>query len=252
MRTKIENDKTLANINDLRLWAKNPKISESSDLERLKKQIVELGVYKPLICTEDGTLLGGNQRYKVLKELYKENKEKFEWVWVSVVEAWTEAEMFKYAISDNDIIGKYTREKIMEAIPEFAGQESLFEDYKFDFGVKKNIEEVLNEVNLTEEQIKLKNLEDNLKAAGVNEESIDAALKMSKYHKNIVKLKDVEIEGETLSERFPIPFWCNSKFEYEYLKSIYATNRIYNFNTELLIKITKKYEQEIIEMSSMQ
>ena len=101
MFTKIEDGKILAKLNDLRLWPKNPRIAEDKDLERLKKQIKELGVYKPLLVTPDGEILGGNMRFKMLKELVKEDPIKYEFVWVSVVDAWTDSERLKYALSDN-------------------------------------------------------------------------------------------------------------------------------------------------------
>lgn len=251
MRKQTKDDKTLANINDLVPWAKNPKVSESKDLERLKRQILELGVYKPLVCTEDGTLLGGNQRFKVLRELYKECPDMWEWVWVSVVEAWTDTERFKYAISDNDVIGKYTREKVMEVIPELGGQDSLFEDYRLNFGINKTLDNIKNEIDLTEEQLKVKTLEDNLRVAGLNEETIDAAVKMSNYHKNINKLSNVDLEGKLENERFPITFWCTSMVDLNYIQTVFGTGKKYEYNVEKLIELTKKYEREVNELPNM-
>ena len=40
-------------ISDVESWAKNPKNIRTKDFERLKKQIQELGIYKPLICTQE-------------------------------------------------------------------------------------------------------------------------------------------------------------------------------------------------------
>jgi len=237
MRTKIEDGRVLANINDLALWPKNPRLAETENLKRLKGQIVQLGIYKPLVITEDGTILGGNQRYKVIKELYKEKPSEYEYVWVSIVKAWNEAEMIRYAISDNDAIGKHTKEKLMELIPEISGQDSLFEDYRLDY---KTIKQIEDEINLTEEQIRENQLKETLKSAGINDETISAVTEMSSYHKNINKIDDVDIVGKQTGERWPITFWCENKEDYEFLEKLFSTSRKYNFNTDLLLSICKK------------
>lgn len=61
-------------ISELKNWDKNPRGIKKDDFERLKKQIQKLGQYKPLLITEDGTVLGGNMRLKAYKELGIENK----------------------------------------------------------------------------------------------------------------------------------------------------------------------------------
>ena len=88
-------------ISDLKEWDKNPRSISKDGIERLKKQIQKLGIYKPLIIAEDNTILGGNMRYKALQSLgYKD-------VWVSVVKADTEEKKIEYALSDNDRPGQY-------------------------------------------------------------------------------------------------------------------------------------------------
>lgn len=86
MNTKIVDGKVVASIKDLIPWAKNPRRVEDKDLSRLEKQILQLGVYKPLLVTPNGTILGGNQRYKALKKLHAEEKIG-EFIWVSEVDA---------------------------------------------------------------------------------------------------------------------------------------------------------------------
>ena len=51
-------------------WENNPRNIEKKDFERLKKQIQDLGIYKPLLCEKSGDryiTLGGNMRLKALK-----------------------------------------------------------------------------------------------------------------------------------------------------------------------------------------
>ena len=67
-----KDNKTLAKLDWLRPWKKNPRDAGKKDLEKLEAQIEELGVYKPLIVyleKDNATILGGNQRYKILKSL---------------------------------------------------------------------------------------------------------------------------------------------------------------------------------------
>ena len=47
---------------------------DKKNYERLKEQIESLGVYKPLLITPDGEVLGGNQRFKVFNELIGKDK----------------------------------------------------------------------------------------------------------------------------------------------------------------------------------
>lgn len=55
-----KNQRNYVNKNELREWENNHRIITGDGLERLKKQILELGQYKPLLIMTDGTVLGGN------------------------------------------------------------------------------------------------------------------------------------------------------------------------------------------------
>jgi len=105
--------KLLWDIDQLHEWEKNPRTISKENFERLKNQIKELGEYKPLIITKDGTVLGGNMRLKAYRELgYKK-------VWVSIVEADTEEEKIKYALSDNDQLGEYQKDDLANLVGSF-------------------------------------------------------------------------------------------------------------------------------------
>ena len=86
---------------DLKLWDKNPGSIKKEDFEGLKKQIQELGQYKPLIITPDNEVIGGNMRLRAYMDLEIDD------VWVSVVNPKDEEEKLKYALSDNDRAGYY-------------------------------------------------------------------------------------------------------------------------------------------------
>lgn len=100
-------------ISKLKEWEKNPRSIKEKDFKRLKKQLEQLGEYKPLLITEDGTVLGGNMRLKAMRELG--------WTkaWVSIVEAETEEEKLKYALSDNDRAGFYDEDLLANLTGDF-------------------------------------------------------------------------------------------------------------------------------------
>lgn len=128
--------KEIVDINQLKHYERNPRIVKKTDIERLKKQITRLGVYKPLLIDQNNVVLGGNQRLHALKALgHKE-------VWVSRVEPKTEAERLEYVISDNDAIGVTDEQLLAELITEH-GQFDL-EIYKYLEDSGKTIQELLN------------------------------------------------------------------------------------------------------------
>lgn len=121
----MEQKKEFRNIVDLTSWDKNPRFLTKSDFERLKNQIKRLGVYKPLIITKDGVVLGGNARLQAYKDLgFKE-------VWVSVVDADTEGKKIEYALSDNESVSSYEEEDLAELLMNTDAEFEL-EDYKIN------------------------------------------------------------------------------------------------------------------------
>ena len=120
-------NKDLRDIRALHPWEKNPKTLSKVDFLRLKKQIQRLGVYKPLIITGDGTIVGGNGRFHAFQELGIRD------VWVSVVDAPTDAKKLEYALSDNDIVGETNEEELAGLLMEEDGNIPL-KDYKINLG----------------------------------------------------------------------------------------------------------------------
>ena len=103
-------------IEKLKNWDKNPRSITTKGFERLKKQVKELGEYKPLIITPDGEVLGGNMRLRVYQALGKTE------CWVSVVDPKSETEKVKIALSDNDRAGYYDDDQLAELtfeLPDF-------------------------------------------------------------------------------------------------------------------------------------
>lgn len=120
-------NKDLRDIRALHPWDKNPKTLSKAEFIRLKKQIQRLGVYKPLIITSDGTVLGGNSRLRAFQELGIRE------VWVSMVDAPTDAKKLEYCLSDNDVVGEVNEEELVSMLTEEDGNIPLG-DYKINLG----------------------------------------------------------------------------------------------------------------------
>ena len=128
-------------ISEVNLWDKNPRNIKTKDFERLKKQIKDLGVYKPMIAVKENggyTVLGGNMRLRALKELG------FKDVDISVVNAKTEAQKIKFALSDNDRAGEYDEQMLAELVYPHIEEINL-EDYKVDLGEAVDLQSVIED-----------------------------------------------------------------------------------------------------------
>ena len=128
-------------ISKVKLWDKNPRNIKTADFERLKKQIADLGVYKPLIaCPENGgyTILGGNMRLRALQDMGLKEVD------ISIIEPKNEAEKVKYALSDNDRVGIYMEDELAELVYPFKDEIDL-SDYKIDLGEPASLEDVISD-----------------------------------------------------------------------------------------------------------
>ena len=127
-------------ISQVEPWDKNPRNIKTKDFERLKKQILELGIYKPLICYKEGDkyiTLGGNMRLLALRELGIPEVE------ISIVHPKSEAEKIKYNLSDNDRAGEYDDQALAELI--YPHQDEIqLEDFKVDLGEALDLREIIN------------------------------------------------------------------------------------------------------------
>jgi len=128
-------------ISDIEVWKDNPRNIKTEDFERLKRQIQELGVYKPLVCIQENgkyITLGGNMRLRALRELNHSEVD------VSIVEAKTEAMKIKYALSDNDRAGEYDEQKLAELVYPHLDEIRL-EDFKIDMGEPISLKDVIED-----------------------------------------------------------------------------------------------------------
>src|SRR5689334_14853566 len=56
----------MTSIRNLVPWEKNPKYILDDDFERLKGKLIDFGQFKALLATKDGTIVGGNMRYRAM------------------------------------------------------------------------------------------------------------------------------------------------------------------------------------------
>jgi hypothetical protein len=129
--------------------------------ERLKKQIQDLGQYKPFIVMPESDhfiVLGGNMRLQIYQELGIAEVwcSRIEFVqegdvWRSVINGkpsnrtFTTKEngMMEYALSDNDRAGYYDADKIINAMPTFQVDWSA---YSLDFKPPETIQALIDQV----------------------------------------------------------------------------------------------------------
>jgi len=142
-------EKRLVPIGSCSPWSKNPKAVKKSDYDRCKRQILDLGLYKPLIaCPPDKSepgdwiILGGNTRLAILEDLNQDEVE------ISIVYPKNEAERLKYALSDNDIVGEIIEEKLAELA--YINREKInLADFKINLAPPVSLETIT--LNLTPE-----------------------------------------------------------------------------------------------------
>lgn len=126
-------------IDRVQPWDKNPRGIKAEDYDRLKKQILKLGVYKPLLAYKEKggyVVLGGNMRIRALKELGVKEVE------VSVVTPKDEAQKIEFALSDNDRAGYYEEQALAELVFPHIKDLDLGE-FKVDMGRPLALKEVL-------------------------------------------------------------------------------------------------------------
>lgn len=239
-----KDNKVYAKLSWLVPWAKNPKTITEENLDKIKRQIKDLGLYKPLLVCFNNTnaiILGGNQRFKALKELAIEEPEKYEYVWISLVKAWKDEEMLKYALSDNLNLGKYSREQLNELVKPLADQPALFKDYDIEISNPQAMKEFIADCTLSENELKLKNVKNVLREAGINDETIEIVKEMSTYNRAENKVENVDLKGNCMkAEKYPIQFWVEDKDTWENLINVYSVNGTQRMNTELLIEKSLK------------
>jgi hypothetical protein len=142
-----ESQSQIVPIEKLEIWQDNPRFINEKDFARLKRQIQQLGEYKPLIVYPENNhfvVLGGNMRLRAYKELGKTE------CWVSIQNPKSEKEKLELALSDNDRAGEYDDQKLAELVYPFKDEIKL-EDFKVDLGKPIDLGMVLDRFGPTGE-----------------------------------------------------------------------------------------------------
>lgn len=138
---------TVMKMDQLKNWEKNPRTITRERYQSLKQRIQDLGIYKNLIVDQEGTVIGGNMRFRALKELGAEE------VWVAQVECRNDRERLIYALSDNEEMGENDRDKLAELSLPFA-DELILKDFQVNLGKSTPIGELLDKYRPTQEEEK--------------------------------------------------------------------------------------------------
>jgi DNA modification methylase len=107
----------------------------------LKKQIIELGFYKPLVATHENhgyIVIGGNARLRVLKEIGAREIE------LSLVYAPTDELKLKYALSDNDRASAWDDQALAELAYKTKDKIGDLEMFRLDLAASTPIGRVLD------------------------------------------------------------------------------------------------------------
>lgn len=119
-------EKEIWDIERLQPWGDNPRRARPDGLERLKTSLTKFQLFKPLKVLEDGTVIGGNMRLHVLKEMGVKQ------VWVMVVRPKDRADMLEISLADNDSIGYYDQNAVAELLDSVGGLSPGFENIRIN------------------------------------------------------------------------------------------------------------------------
>ncbi len=148
----MDNQKTYRKISELTVWGKNPRSITDESFKHLKKLLRKYGQFKPIIINKANLVIGGNMRLRAMVDIRKrstqEDKEcmdktphAFEDVWVSVVNALTDAKKLEYSLADNESVGYWDHQELASLLTE---NWTELEDRDFKIDTKKmDLDELL-------------------------------------------------------------------------------------------------------------
>lgn len=135
MDTQQRDGRTYAPLDELENWSENPKDIEPEDLDRLQTLLDDLGQFKPLIVTDDGTVIGGNQRLKAMREMGWDD------AFVTVIDPTDKDEMMEIALADNDRAGYYEEDRMGDLLDKY---DIDVDRFKVDFYAPQDLEQSLS------------------------------------------------------------------------------------------------------------
>jgi len=227
-------------LNQLKINSANPRLIKDERFKKLVKSVKEfpkMMALRPIVVDDDGTILGGNMRYRALLSLgYKEVPEE----WVRKASELTDEEKQRFIIEDNVEFGEWDYDKLANE-----WDEKLLEEWGIDIPEIKNTE-LLSEVNInsiyyTPEEKPYIDITDCIelekyqkKIEIVNKASIDDE------KKNIFKLlaaRFVKIDYEAIANYYAYNATDEEKSIIERLRLVLIDNGIDGFIEDELLKV---------------
>lgn len=133
----------IVDVNKLKPHPKNPRTATQEAMDRLKKQIFNLGQYKPIIVdTRTGYIVGGHMRLEALKQLGISN------ALVSYVTSNNDAHAMEYMLSDNDHIGVTDKDALVEMLSELP--EVRLEDFAIQVEEPENLGDFMEQFDTSD------------------------------------------------------------------------------------------------------
>lgn len=226
-----ENGKTTWPLTQLENWEKNPRTITEADTERLKKQLLNLGQYKPLIIVvvgEQGIVLGGNMRLKAMRELVEEGHKQFENIWVAPVEAPDDKRKLEYALSDNDRAGQYQEDELVE-IMRGVGDDFPLDEYHIDTAYHIGLDTLGDRYDMADVRAR------PMAPGGADDDlgPVDTS-----------KVKDAKVKFDNATIKQIVLYFANKEYAWalDFLKRVQEITGTEN-NTDAFIAIAKEYEE---------
>lgn len=199
----------------------NPRHITPEEQEALKKSILKFGYVDLLIVDENDTILGGNQRYQVMKKLVEDEEDLIQ---VVRVQGLSEDDKKALNIALNNISGENDAEKLALWIEDLQSS-----DYDFD---EAGIYSILEDLDLEAAQKEAEEMEAEnayskaIKIPVYEPKMTEKPLISSLYDKEkakalIEKIDKSEVKGE-LKEFLKCAAYRHLKFNYENIAEFYA------------------------------
>lgn len=157
-------------LSKLKLNPDNPRTIDKVNFERLKASIgtnPKFLEYRPIVINKDFMILGGNQRFKALKELgFKDIPSS----WVKQADDWTEQEEEDFELLDNSHFGKWDFDALS---CQFDVEElEAFNIIMPDLSLIDDVEDEVKEASLPSIRVTFFNIEDMEAARQVIEDAL--------------------------------------------------------------------------------
>jgi hypothetical protein len=195
-------------LNQLKPNSSNPRIIKDEKFKKLVQSVKEfpkMMALRPIVIDDDGTILGGNMRYRALLSLgYKEVPDE----WVRKASELTDEEKQRFIIEDNVPFGEWDWEKLANE-----WDDKLLEEWGVDIP-KKTATELLSELKI--ESIYY---EPELKPSLRLKDCVNT----EKYDKKMEIVNSANVSSE-IKEVFQLLATRFVKIDYEAIANYYAYN----------------------------